>query len=76
MERRVRAGASIDLDFDAEGNLYVLQHSTGSIRGTAPATVVRVEPDPSRSELSNRGARENKLLTEDTVCFVTQTTGA
>ena len=34
MERRVLAGASIDLDFDAAGNLYVLQHSTGSITGT------------------------------------------
>jgi hypothetical protein len=39
----------IDMDFDAEGNLYVLQHSTGLTGGTSPGKVVRIAPD--RSEL-------------------------
>ena len=28
----------LDMAFDAEGNLYVLQHSTGAVQGTAPGS--------------------------------------
>jgi hypothetical protein len=35
----------LDMAFDAEGNLYVLQHSTGLVQGTAPGVLIRVTPD-------------------------------
>ena len=40
----------IDMDFDAEGNLYVLQHSTGLTGGTSPGKVVRIAPDRSQPD--------------------------
>ena len=40
----------IDMDFDAEGNLYVLQHATAPVQQMSPGKVVRVEPDRSQSD--------------------------
>ena len=39
----------LDMAFDAEGNLYVLQHSTGAVQGTAPGVLIRVTPDKGQS---------------------------
>jgi hypothetical protein len=35
----------LDMAFDASGDLYVLQHSTGAVQGTAPGVLIRVTPD-------------------------------
>ena len=40
----------IDMDFDAEGNLYVLEHSTGPTGGMSPGKVVRIAPDRSQPD--------------------------
>lgn len=39
----------IDLDFDADGNLYVLQHATGPIFFSGPGQIVRITPNGDRS---------------------------
>ena len=39
----------IDVDFDDDGNLYVLQHSGGPAGLEAPGSLVRVAPDGTRS---------------------------
>lgn len=39
----------IDMDFGADGSLYVLQHATGALFFGGPGQVVRVAPDGSRS---------------------------
>ena len=41
----------LDMAFDAEGNLYVLQHSTGLVQGTAPGVLIRVTPDKGQSSI-------------------------
>src|SRR5262249_31436815 len=41
--------AIIGIAFDSEGNLYVLQHSTGPTMLTAPGVLVRVAPDGTRT---------------------------
>ena len=39
----------LDMAFDGEGNLYVLQHSTGVVEGTGPGVLIRVTPDKGQS---------------------------
>ena len=39
----------IDVEFDEQGNLYVLQHSGGPTGLAAPGSVIRIAPDNSRS---------------------------
>jgi hypothetical protein len=39
----------IDLAFDAQGNLYVLQHATGALQQTGAGILIRVTPDTSVS---------------------------
>jgi DNA-binding beta-propeller fold protein YncE len=41
--------AVIGVAFDREGNLYVLQHSTGVTGLTAPGVLIRVAPDGTRT---------------------------
>ena len=40
----------IDMDFDARGNLYVLQHATGDVQQGGPGVVIRVAPDMTKSD--------------------------
>lgn len=54
----------LDMAFDAEGNLYVLQHSTGDVQGTAPGLLIRVTPDKGQSGICAQyqaGARTTVL---------------
>ena len=46
-----RAGfkTAIDLDFGADGSLYVLQYATGPVFFTGPGEIVRVAPDGART---------------------------
>jgi hypothetical protein len=39
----------IDLDFAADGSLYVLQHATGPVFFAGPGQVIRIAPDGSRA---------------------------
>lgn len=39
----------IDLDFAADGSLYVLQHATGPLFFAGPGQVIRIAPDGSRA---------------------------
>jgi len=39
----------LDMAFDDEGNLYVLQHATGAIQQTGPGVLIRVAPDKDQS---------------------------
>jgi hypothetical protein len=39
----------LDMAFDDDGNLYLLQHSTGATGGTAPGVLIRVTPDKDQS---------------------------
>jgi sugar lactone lactonase YvrE len=41
--------AIIDLTFDEQGNLYVLQHATGTTMLTGPGKLIRVAPDGTRT---------------------------
>jgi DNA-binding beta-propeller fold protein YncE len=41
--------AIIDLTFDEQGNLYVLQHATGATMLTGPGKLIRVAPDGTRT---------------------------
>jgi DNA-binding beta-propeller fold protein YncE len=41
--------AIIDLAFDSEGNLYVLQHATGATMLLGPGKLIRVAPDGTRT---------------------------
>lgn len=43
--------AIIDIAFDGEGNLYVLQHSTGAVQQGGPGILIRVTPDRSQPEV-------------------------
>ncbi len=38
----------IDIDFAADGSLYVLQHATGPVFFTGPGQVIRIAPDGTR----------------------------
>ena len=39
----------LDMAFDDEDNLYVLQHATGAIQQTGPGVLIRVTPDKGQS---------------------------
>ena len=39
----------LDMAFDDEGNLYVLQHATGAVQATGPGVLIRVTPDKNQS---------------------------
>src|SRR6186713_3406769 len=39
----------LDMAFDGEGNLYVLQHATGAIQQTGRGVLIRVTPDKGQS---------------------------
>jgi hypothetical protein len=39
----------LDMAFDDEGNLYVLQHATGAIQQTGPGVLIRFTPDKDQS---------------------------
>jgi hypothetical protein len=41
----------LDLAFDDEGNLYVLQHATGALQQTGPGVLIRVTPDKDQSDI-------------------------
>ena len=41
----------LDMAFDADGNLYVLQHSTGLVQGTLPGVLIRVTPDKGQTSV-------------------------
>jgi hypothetical protein len=43
--------AIIDIDFDAAGNLFVLQHATGATGLSGPGKLIRVAPDGTRTDL-------------------------
>jgi hypothetical protein len=45
--------AIIDIDFDDNGNLYVVQHSSGVTGLGGPGSLLRVAPDGTRSTLMN-----------------------
>jgi hypothetical protein len=39
----------LDITFDGDGNLYVLQHATGAVQQTGPGVLIRVTPDKAQS---------------------------
>jgi hypothetical protein len=41
----------IDIAFDGEGNLLVLQHATGLVQQTGAGMVIKVSPDQSQSDI-------------------------
>ena len=41
----------LDMAFDGEGNLYVLQHATGALQQTGPGVLIRVTPDKGQSDV-------------------------
>jgi sugar lactone lactonase YvrE len=41
----------LDMAFDDEGNLYVLQHATGAIQQTGPGVLIRVTPNQGQSSI-------------------------
>ncbi len=41
----------LDMAFDREGNLYVLQHATGAVQQTGPGVLIRVTPDKGQSSV-------------------------
>jgi hypothetical protein len=62
----------IDVDFDRQGNLYVLQHSGGPAGLAAPGSVVRVAPDGGRSTvLENLSAPTSMAVAADGTLYVT-----
>ena len=46
----------IDMDFDARGNLYVLQHATGDVQQGGPGVLIRVAPDMTKSDACSQYA--------------------
>ena len=41
----------IDMAFDGEGNLYVLQHATGQVQNLGPGVLIRVTPDKTQPDI-------------------------
>ena len=39
----------LDMAFDGQGDLYVLQHATGAVQQTGPGVLIRVTPDKGQS---------------------------
>jgi hypothetical protein len=52
--------AIIDLDFDREGNLYVLQHATGPLL-SGPGALIRVAPSGERTLVANDLSRPTSV---------------
>jgi hypothetical protein len=46
----------IDMDFDSQGNLYVLQHATGATQQGGPGVLIRVAPDTTKSDACSQYA--------------------
>jgi len=46
----------VDMDFDAQGNLYVLQHATGALQQPLPGVLIRVAPDMTKSDACSQYA--------------------
>jgi hypothetical protein len=62
----------IDVDFDDDGNLYVLQHSGGPAGLAAPGSIVRVAPDGTRSTvLEGLAAPTSMAIARDGTLYVT-----
>jgi hypothetical protein len=62
----------IDVDFDAAGNLYVLQHSSGPAGLAGPGSLVRVAPDGTRSTvLDGLSAPTSTAVAPDGTLYVT-----
>lgn len=41
----------IDMAFDEDGTLYVLQHATGALQMTGPGVLIKVVPDKTQSDI-------------------------
>jgi hypothetical protein len=62
----------IDIDFDQQGNLYVLQHSSGATLLNGPGSLIRVAPDGTRSTvLDNLTAPTSIAIGRDGALYVT-----
>jgi hypothetical protein len=62
----------IDVDFDGDSNLYVLQHSSGPAGLAGPGSLVRVAPDGSRSTVvDNLTAPTSTAVAPDGTIYVT-----
>jgi glucose/arabinose dehydrogenase len=62
----------IDVEFDGDGNLYVLQHSGGPAGLAAPGSLVRVAPDGTRSTvLEGLSAPTSMAVAPDGTLYVT-----
>jgi hypothetical protein len=62
----------IDVDFDGDGNLYVLQHSSGPAGLAGPGSMVRVAPDGTRSTvLEGLTAPTSMAVARDGTLYVT-----
>ena len=46
----------IDMDFDAQGNLYVLQHATGAVQQPLPGVLIRVAPATTKADVCSQYA--------------------
>jgi hypothetical protein len=44
----------IDMAFDDQGTLYVLQHATGALQQTGPGVLIRVVPDKSQPDIATQ----------------------
>jgi hypothetical protein len=53
---------AIDLDFGADGSLYVLQFATGPVFFSGPGQVVRVAPDGTRSVIASGLTRPTSIV--------------
>ena len=42
----------IDMAFDDDGNLYVLEHATGAVGQAGPGTLIRVTPDKNQPDVA------------------------
>ena len=62
----------IDVEFDDDGNLYVLQHSGGPAGLAAPGSVIRIAPDGTRSTvLEGLNAPTSMAISRDGALYVT-----
>jgi sugar lactone lactonase YvrE len=61
----------LDIDFDAAGNLYVLQHSSGPAGLAGPGSLLRVAPDGSRSTLVGGLTAPTSLAIGEGAVYVT-----
>jgi hypothetical protein len=42
----------IDMTFDDDGNLYVLEHATGAVQQTGLGVLIRVTPDKNQPDIA------------------------